>query len=183
MTEDPPLVQQSDTDDLSPEDCAQIRSLMDASFGARFDEDDWQHALGGRHFFVRAAGEGIVSHASVVPRTLDTGGHRFATGYVEAVATHPRWQQKGLASRVLHEVARFIQAGFELGALSSGKADFYQKRGWMKWRGSTWCRNDDERRTRTADDDGGVFVMPVLDSPPIDLTAEITVEWRPGEVW
>ena len=35
--------------------------------------------------------------------------------------------------------------------------------------------------TRTEDADGAVYVLPV--SLPLDLTAELTCDWRDGDVW
>jgi aminoglycoside 2'-N-acetyltransferase I len=39
--------------------------------------------------------------------------------------------------------------------------------------------------TRTPDDDGSLFVMPVglPDGMVLDTTADITCDWRDGDVW
>jgi aminoglycoside 2'-N-acetyltransferase I len=34
---------------------------------------------------------------------------------------------------------------------------------------------------RTEEDDGTVFVLPV--SAPLDLSGELTCDWREGDVW
>jgi aminoglycoside 2'-N-acetyltransferase I len=34
---------------------------------------------------------------------------------------------------------------------------------------------------RTAEDDGGVFVLPV--APGLDLRGDLTCDWRDGDVW
>ena len=36
---------------------------------------------------------------------------------------------------------------------------------------------------RTPDEDGYILVLPTLSSPPLDLAATISCEWRPGDVW
>jgi aminoglycoside 2'-N-acetyltransferase I len=36
---------------------------------------------------------------------------------------------------------------------------------------------------RTPNEDGYVMVLPTPASPPLDLTAAISCEWRPGDVW
>lgn len=158
-----------------------IRRLMNAAFGDRFSEEDWRHAIGGRHFFIRNPAGTIVAHAAVVGRTLEASGYQLSTGYVEAVATQPELQGRGLASAVMGAVAEFIQRRFDVGALS-GDPGFYEKLGWIRWRGPTWCR-DGENLTRTADDDGGVLVLPTRRCPPLDLEGDIAVEWRRGDVW
>jgi aminoglycoside 2'-N-acetyltransferase I len=48
------------TSDLTPEERDAIRALCDAAWGGpdqTFDDDDWQHALGGVHVLVQEAGE------------------------------------------------------------------------------------------------------------------------------
>ena len=79
---------------------------MDVAFGTgeeAFGDDDWAHALGGRHFVLDVDGE-ILGHASVVERVLEIGGRPLRTGYVEAVATHPRVQGRGHGSAVMAAV-------------------------------------------------------------------------------
>lgn len=170
------------TEEMSAVDLRAVRRLMSDAFGERFSEEDWQHAIGGTHFFIRGPEGGIVSHASVVARSMESSKARMSTGYVEAVATQPELQGRGLATAVMLKVADFVEERFELGALSSGKSAFYERVGWMRWRGATWCRKGDDL-LRTADEDGGVFVLSFRHSPPLDFEGDIAVEWRSGDVW
>ena len=110
---------------------------MDIAFGTgdeAFKDDDWAHALGGLHFVLNVDGA-IVSHASVVERTLEIGGRPFRTGYVEAVATAPDAQGQGHGSVVIEAASEHIRATFELGALGTGRRSFYQRLGWQTWLG------------------------------------------------
>jgi GNAT superfamily N-acetyltransferase len=54
-----------------------------------------------------------------------SAGGRCERGYVEAVATHPGQQGKGLGTRVMRDVTFYIQERFELGALGTGSHHFY----------------------------------------------------------
>lgn len=170
------------TGDLSDADVQSVRRLMKAAFGDRFSEEDWRHATGGTHFLIRGPGDRVISHASVVGRRLELSGVRMSTGYVEAVATQPEFQGKGLATAVMLEVAEFLEGHFALGALSSGAPGFYERLGWLRWRGATWCRQEGQL-IRTADEDGGVLVLAMSHSPPLDFEGDIAVEWRSGDVW
>ena len=174
-------VEEANTADLPYADLSEIRRLMDAAFGDRFSEEDWSHALGGRHFLVRGPGDTVICHASVVGRKLGASGHQLSAGYVEAVATQPEFQREGLATAVMRAVAGYIHGHFQIGALS-GDPEFYEKLGWNRWRGATWCRGR-EGLFRTADEDGGVLVLPTRSSPRLDFDGDIAVEWRPGDVW
>jgi aminoglycoside 2'-N-acetyltransferase I len=170
---------------LKPVEIAAIRELMEAAFGSdeeeRFTDDDWGHAVGGVHFVLDIEGD-IVSHAAVVERELHVGGRPLRTGYVEAVATAPDRQGSGLGSLVMADVTDYIRDGFELGALGTGRHHFYERLGWLTWAGPSSVRTSAGPR-RTPDDDGYILVLSTPSSPRLDLTASISCEWRPGDVW
>jgi aminoglycoside 2'-N-acetyltransferase I len=168
--------------DVMPADVlADVRAVVDAAFGPRFSQDDWQHALGGWHVLVRRAGV-IVAHAAVVPRELVAGGAPFNTGYLEAVATDPRYQRTGLGSLAMREVTTVLHREFDLGALSTGAHRFYEQLGWERWRGSTYVRGDGAD-VRTPDEDEGVMVLRFGPSAALDLTVALSCEPREGDDW
>ena len=124
----------------------------------------------------------IVAHASVVERELHADGHPLRTGYVEAVATAPDRQGTGLGSLVMADVTSYIRETFELGALGTGRHRFYERFGWLTWAGPSFVRTADGLRA-TPDDDGYLLVLGTPSSPPLDRTAAISCDWRPGDVW
>lgn len=73
----------------------------------------------------------MVAHASVVERELRTADHCLRTGYVEAVATRPSHQRKGLGSIVIGAVGEHIDGTYRLGALATGVVGFYERFGWV----------------------------------------------------
>ncbi len=73
------------TDQLSDNQLAPIRALVEDAFEGSFDADDWDHTSGGVHVFV--VDDDIVAHGSVIERILIAGDRRLRTGYVEGVAT------------------------------------------------------------------------------------------------
>jgi aminoglycoside 2'-N-acetyltransferase I len=172
------------TEALTTAELAALRNLFDAAWthdpGA-FTEHDWDHAMGGVHFVVEGEG-GIVAHASVVERALHAGSHRLRTGYVEAVATLPALQGRGLGSAVMREVNRHVDGSFPLGALDTGVPGFYERLGWHVWKGPTFVRTG-TGLVRTAEDDGAVMVRLTPDSPDLELDVPISCEWRAGDVW
>jgi aminoglycoside 2'-N-acetyltransferase I len=169
------------SDVLGPGERLVLRSLLDAAFAGEFGDDDWEHAFGGTHALGEADGT-IVAHASVVPRVLDVGGRSLRVGYVEAVAVLPVRQRTGLGTRVMRALAPIV-AEYELGALSTGEWHFYERLGWERWRGPTWVRFADGRLERTPDDDDSLMVLRTPRTPPLDLSAPLTCDARPGDVW
>jgi aminoglycoside 2'-N-acetyltransferase I len=178
-----PAFRESGTDELGIAALAQILDLCRACWpDGEFTADDFDHALGGRHFLAEFEGR-VVSHACVVPRVLEVDGRQFQTGYVEAVATLPRLRRQGLASRLMAAANLHIQAAYELGALSTGEPGFYERLGWRRWAGETWARERGGSLTRTSDEDDGIMVVATPRTPALRLTERLTCEWRPGDVW
>lgn len=172
------------TEELTAAELRAIRRVLEAAWAddpEAFSKDDWKHAIGGVHFVLEDGGA-IVAHASVVERELRVDDFPLATGYVEAVATMPAHQRRGHGSAVMRAVNDHIDRTFQLGALGTGLGAFYTRLGWVAWAGPTFVRTDDGP-VRTEDEDGQVFVRRTPGSPPLDLSAPISCDWRPGDVW
>ncbi|MEP7157939.1 MAG: GNAT family N-acetyltransferase [Chloroflexota bacterium] len=174
------------TDELTEAEVARLRELMTDAFAndehGGFTDDDWQHALGGMHFLLELDGR-IVTHASVVERSLHVAGRPLRTGYVEAVATDPPHHGKGYGSEVMREVGAYLDdAGFEMAALGTGSQPFYERLGWQIWRGHSSVRSG-SREEPTPDEDGYIMFLRTAASPALDPAAQISCEWRPGDVW
>lgn len=173
------------TDELTPSEIAAIRDLLWAAFGEdeakSFDEHDWEHALGGMHFVLDLDGT-VIGHASVVDRDIHVAGRALRTGYVEAVAVAPDRQGSGVGSQLMADVATWIRERYELGALGTGRHAFYERLGWRTWSGPSSVRTANGIQ-RTPDEDGYILVLETPSSPPLDLSATISCEWRPGDVW
>jgi aminoglycoside 2'-N-acetyltransferase I len=181
---DQAAVRRVPTADLTPAEVSTIRELLWDAFGPGEEgmtEDDWQHALGGTHFLIEVDGR-IVAHASVVEREIRVDDRPLRTGYVEAVATAPERQGAGLGSRLMAEVGAHVRDRFELGVLGSGRHRFYQRLGWRSWAGPLFVRTSEGLR-RTPDDEGFLLVLTTPASPPLDLAAPISCDWRQGDVW
>lgn len=182
---DRPRLRRVSTQDLTVPEITAILALLVATFGPddeeRFTDDDWDHAIGGIHFVLDLDGD-IIAHASVVERELHVDGRALRTGYVEAVAVAPDRQGAGSGSLVMGDVTSYIGEQFELGALGTGRHRFYERLGWRTWTGPSFVRTADGPR-RTPDEDGYLLVLSTPSSPPLDLAASISCEWRPGDVW
>jgi len=173
------------TSSLTAAEIGAIRALMDVAFGddeeERFTDEDWAHGLGGVHLVLDVDGV-IAAHAAVVEREIHVAGRPLRTGYVEAVATAPERQGTGLGTQVMEMANAVIRDEFELGVLGTGSHHFYERLGWERWRGQAFVRMPDGDQ-RTPDDEGYLLILRTPATPPIDLTASISCDWRPGDVW
>lgn len=172
------------TAELTASESARIRALLWAAFepdDEGFSEDDWQHALGGRHFLVEH-GDAIVAHAAVVARPIEIGGRRLRAGYVEAVATARDRQARGYGTLAMQAAGDHIRDGYEVGVLGTGSHGFYERLGWTTWRGPSFVRTGDGL-VATPDDDGYLMVLRTPATPALEPLDPIVCEWRPGDVW
>lgn len=169
------------TADLEDEARQRAYEMVNAAFAGEFSETDWDNALGGMHALVWHHGA-IIAHGAVVARRLLYRGAALRCGYVEAVAVREDWRGQGLAIAILDACEQVIRGAYQLGALSSSDRGrrLYTLRGWLPWRGPTSVMAP-TGTTRTPDDDGSVFVLPVGIS--LDATAELACDWRGGDVW
>ena len=168
--------------DLAPDVLESLRDLCDEAFGERFDDSDWEHAVGGRHV-VAFSGREVMAHAAVVPRELWIDGVLHQALYVEAVATDPSLQGQGIGTQVMEAVEELIESDGLLAALSSGSPQFYERLGWERWQGPTYVQRSDDL-VRTPDEDDTVLVLrPTPTLKALDLTAPIACRDRSGDAW
>jgi aminoglycoside 2'-N-acetyltransferase I len=134
----------------------------------------------GVHVIGRSGGR-ILSHAMWVTRALQPGGRApLHTAYVEAVATRPGFQRRGLASEVLTRLAQEIRS-YELGALSPADEMLYARLGWERWRGPLFIRTDVGLCPTPHD---SVMILRLENTPAdLDLEEPLSAEWRTDELW
>ncbi|OBA83859.1 aminoglycoside N-acetyltransferase AAC(2')-Ic [Mycobacterium sp. 1164966.3] len=169
------------TADLDVEARQRVRQMVTDAFAGDFTETDWEHTLGGMHAVICRHGA-IIAHAAVVQRRLYYRGAALRCGYVEGVAVREDWRGKGLVTALLDGVEQVMRGAYQLGALSSSDRarGLYTSRGWLPWRGPTSVLSP-AGPTRTPEDDGSIFVLPVGLS--LDTSAELMCDWRAGDVW
>ncbi|GAA1620883.1 GNAT family N-acetyltransferase [Actinoplanes couchii] len=172
-------VRTAPTADLIRAELSAIRDLLDLAFDGRFDDHDWDHALGGLHTLIVQDGV-LVAHGSVVQRRFLLDGRTLRCGYVEAVAVHPEFRGRGLAAAVMGEAERLIDGGYDLGALSASESGrgLYLARGWRLWPGPTAVLSP-TGVVRTPEDDDSTLVRMTgaLDG------GTLVCDWRDGDVW
>jgi aminoglycoside 2'-N-acetyltransferase I len=174
-------VRTAHTADLDLATLEAAKALLEAVFAGEMSEHDWGHALGGMHALAWE-GDELIGHASVVQRRLLHCGRALRTGYVEGVGVRADRRGRGHGSAMMDVLERMVRSAYDLGALGSTDegADFYAARGWQLWQGPTSVLAP-TGIARTEGDDGSIYVLPVAVS--LDLSAELTCDWRDGDVW
>lgn len=167
-----------DSDALRTEERAAIIALCTAAFAEDF-ANLFALLPGSRHLLLHIDGI-VLAHACWVTRWLHPAGHApLRTAYIEAVAVHPGHQRRGLGSVLMRRIAEEI-AGYDLGGLSPASRGFYERLGWEMWRGPLAIRHGAELLPTP---DEGLLILRTRHTPPLDLDAAISAEWREGELW
>jgi aminoglycoside 2'-N-acetyltransferase I len=168
------------TADLDRAVLAAARSLLYDVFDD-MTEQDWDHSLGGMHALVWEDGE-VIGHASVVGRRMLHGGRALRAGYIEGVGVRADRRGRGHGAAMMVELERVVRGGYDLGALgaSDEALAFYSHLGWQPWRGPLSALTP-AGIVPTPDEAGSVFVLPV--AAPLDLSGELTCDWRDGDCW
>ena len=175
------LVHTSDLDAETREGAR--RMVADAFAGGEVDftDADWEHALGCMHALIWLHGT-LIAHGAVVQRRMIHRDVALRCGYLEAVAVREDWRKRGLGTAVLDALEQVLRGAYRLGALSASQdgRPLYESRGWLPWTGTTSVLAP-TGVTRTPDDDGSLFVLPV--AAEVDTGGEIICDWRNGDVW
>ena len=172
------------SDALTPDTRVEIITLCESAY-----EEDFSRLFellpGSVHVMARDEGGALISHAAFVERWLQPAGHAvLRTAYVEAVATAPAAQRRGLATAVLRRLIDAVAAepAWQLAALSPSDAGFYARRGWELWRGPLAIRRDGAIDPSPGDEQ--VMIRRLARTPAtLDPAALLTAEWREGELW
>jgi aminoglycoside 2'-N-acetyltransferase I len=175
-----PAIEVRPSADLLPQAREAILALCDRAYGEDLrpmvaEFEDPVHVL--------ASLDGVlVSHALWVTRRLAPGSAPpLRTAYVEAVATDPEHQRRGLGSAVMRALLAEV-ADFELAALcpSDRGLPFYRRLGWQEWTGPLLIRRGS---SLIPTPDEMVMFHPLPRSPVLDPRQPLSAEWRPGELW
>jgi aminoglycoside 2'-N-acetyltransferase I len=175
------VVELAHTAQLEPATLAAARTLLDEVFEGELTDDDWEHALGGIHALVWEQDQ-LVGHGAVVMRRLQHGVSALRAGYVEGVGVQAAARRRGHGAAIMRSLGRVIGGAYDLGAL--GATDeaigLYERHGWQRWRGPLLALTP-SGIVRTTDEEGAVFVLEC--NAPLDLSRELTCDWRDGDLW
>ena len=147
-------------------------------------EEDFQNLFSylpadGLHFLAYQ-GQVLVSHAVVTTRWLQPEGQpMLRTAYVDAVATLPLYQNRGIGTTLMRHLASAI-TNYEIACLETESASFYTKLGWEEWRGPLAGRKVEE--IIPTPDQTGIMILRLPHTPPLDLDMALTIEYD-GRIW
>src|SRR4051812_26166579 len=126
-------VRTAHTADLDAATLGAAHALVQDAFAGDFDDDDWEHSLGGVHALAFEDGA-LVGHGAVVQRRLLHGGRALRAGYVEGVGVLASHRRRGHGGALMAALERVVHGAYDLGALGATDqaAALYGARGWRR---------------------------------------------------
>lgn len=122
----------------------------------------------------------LVSHALWLDRPLRVNwGPWRNTAYVEGVATHGDYRNRGYGAAVMRRLQEEI-AGYDFAALSPAVEAWYLALGWERWLGPLYI---EEECSVMPTPDECVLIYRTPKTGELDLKASLTAPWRPFELW
>jgi aminoglycoside 2'-N-acetyltransferase I len=151
---------------------------------SRAFEEAWQlEAMGESQHILGWLDGQLVTHGMWVTRWLQVGDDPLLhTAYVEGVVTELAYRNRGLATAVMQRIAHEIK-DYELGGLSPFSVAYYKRLGWEKWRGPLFIRSETGLIKTPTMEGECVMILRLPQTPPLNLDAPLSAEWRPGELW
>jgi aminoglycoside 2'-N-acetyltransferase I len=133
------------------------------------------------HVLGRLSGQ-LVSYVLWITRWLQIDdGPLLRAAYIEGMATELSHRHKGFASQLVRRAETEIQ-DYDIAALSTGSHSFYERLGWKTWDGPLYTRKEKEL-IAMPEEQGCAMVLALPKSPPLDITAPLSIEWRELEPW
>ena len=172
-------IQVKQDQELSEEEYSEILALCSQAF--KRDYSPFMKSFPNPTHILGRYRHQLVSHVLWITRWLQIGtSPLLRTAYIEATATVLNHRHKGFASEVMRAAAAEIQ-DYDIGALSTGSPGFYARLGWRLWRGPLFVRKD--KGLVPTPDEHGVMVLSLAKTPPLDINAPLSIEWRKIEPW
>ncbi|MFD7975819.1 GNAT family N-acetyltransferase [Streptomyces sp. NPDC059071] len=171
------------THELGADRLRAVRDLLDTAFEGDFEDDDWDHTLGGVHVLVEDDRGSLVAHGAVAQRRVLHRGRSYRVGYVEGVAVRADVRRQGLGGAVMVELERVIDGAYAFGALSASDdgAALYTACGWQVWEGRIETLSPDGI-VRLPDEEGSTYLLPAAWHPLPDPADPLVFDWRNGDV-
>jgi len=172
--------------DLTPAELDALRRwLEDAYEDGPWRPTHWDDIGPGPHIVAEDADGALLAHACVAWVPIRIGDVTLRAGYLEDVATRADVRGRGYGTAVVTAAHPLIEASADIGFLATGSQPFYERLGWVRWRGPSSVTELDGSTTPTPEEDAFIMAMVFPHTPgPIDVDRPITRPRRdPDEAW
>jgi aminoglycoside 2'-N-acetyltransferase I len=174
-----------DRSSYGPSELDELRAwLEDAYDDGPWRDEHWDEIGPGPHVVAEDDDGSLLAHACVAWVPITIGETTLPAGYLEDVATRADVRGRGYGTAVVTATHPLIRAEAAIGFLATGSQPFYERLGWVTWRGPSSVIEPDGSRTRTLEEDGYLMALRFPDTPDLSVDLPVTRPRRdPEEAW
>jgi len=166
--------------DLSAREFAEIIALTSQAFER--DYTPYMESFTSPTHILARLNRKLVCYVAIVTRWTQMGkGPLLKTAAIEGMATELSYRHRGFASQLMRRAVAEAQ-DYDIAVLSTGRNGFYARLGWKIWEGPLYTRKGKEL-IAMPEEQGCVMVYALSKTPPLDMTATLSIEWRELEPW
>jgi aminoglycoside 2'-N-acetyltransferase I len=171
--------------DFSPEELEVLLRWLEAAYDdGRWRPEHWDDLGAGPHILAEDDAGTLLAHACIAWVPMRIGELEVRAGYLEDVATRGDLRGRGYGSAVVRAAHPRIEAGADIGFLATGSQPFYERLGWLRWRGPSSVRERDGTIARTPDEDPYLMALLLGGTPALSIDAPVMRPRRdPDEAW
>jgi aminoglycoside 2'-N-acetyltransferase I len=172
--------------DHSAQELDDLRRWLQAAYDdGPWRPQHWDDIGPGPHILAEDDEGELIAHACIAWVPIEVGGKTVPTGYLVDVATRADVRGSGHGSAVVAAAQRLIESEASIGFLATGSQSFYERLGWVRWRGRSAVREPDGTITPTPDEDGAIMALRFEHTPAWVSEEQPIVRPRrdPFEAW
>ena|SRR5438552_7427229 len=170
-------VRRREREKFSEEELRALHNWLEAAYGdppGSWLSTHWDDLGPGPHFLIEGPDGETLSHACVVWVPVTVGRVPLNAGYLEDVATRADVRGQGLGTAITKAAQELIEAEADIGLLSTGSQPFYERLGWVTWRGPPAVVEEDGSLTPTPEEDGNIMAL-ILPRTPNGVTIDAPI--------
>jgi len=162
-----------------------LRVWLEAAYeDGAWRAEHWDEIGPGPHVVAEDDDGALLAHACVAWVPITIGDVVLRAGYLEDVATRADVRGRGIGTAVVTATHPLIRDAAQIGFLATGSHGFYERLGWVRWRGPSAVFEPDGTRTPTPEEDGYLMALPFPETTPLSLDLPIARPRRdPDEAW
>ncbi len=174
-----------DRSSYTADELVELRAwLEDAYDDGPWRAEHWDEIGPGPHVVAEGDDGSLLAHACVAWVPVTIGETTLPMGYLEDVATRADVRGRGYGTTVVTAAHPLIEAGAAIGFLATGSHPFYERLGWVTWRGPSSVFEADGSRTPTPEEDGSLMALRFPHTPDLSLDLPVARPRRdPEEAW
>src|SRR4029079_18288511 len=136
-----------------------LRWLEDAYEDGPWRAGHWDEIGPGHHIVPEVADGELLARACIAWVPVRVGETDLRAGYLEDVATRTDVRGRGHGTAVVQAARSLIEAAAEIGFLATGSQHFYERLGWVRWRGRSSVTEHDGSATPSPQADGALYAQ------------------------